>query len=171
MVGRSSSERVNYPTQKPEKLIRRIIESSSNPGDIVFDCFMGSGTTQAVSIKLGRKFIGSDINLGAIDITTKRLVNIYKDSDNAKKPGFEIYNVNNYDIFKNPIQAKELLIEALGIQTLSKQYIYDGELEGKMVKIMPVNRIATRVDLEELIAGLPYKEFEKREKEHPNAIV
>lgn len=173
MVGRSSSERVNYPTQKPEKLIKRIIESSSKQGDIVFDCFMGSGTTQAVAMKLGRKFIGSDINLGSIDITTKRLINLYKELElsNRKNIGFEVYNVNNYDIFKNPIQAKELLIEALGIQTLGKQYIYDGELEGKMVKIMPINRIATRADLEELIAGLPYKEFEKREKEHPNAVV
>ena len=173
MVGRSSSERVNYPTQKPEKLIKRIIESSSKKGDIVFDCFMGSGTTQAVAMKLGRKFIGSDINLGSIDITTKRLINLYKEleSSNIKNIGFEVYNVNNYDIFKNPIQAKELLIEALGIQVLGKQYIYDGELEGKMVKIMPVNRIATRADLEELIAGLPYKEFEKREKKHPNSIV
>lgn len=69
-------EPVGYPTQKPEKLIERIIRASSNIGDIVFDCFMGSGTTQAVAMKLGRKFIGADINLGAVQVTTKRLLQL-----------------------------------------------------------------------------------------------
>ena len=69
-------ERENYPTQKPESLIERIIKASSNPGDIVFDCFMGSGTTQAVAMKLGRRFIGADINLGAVQTTSKRLLKI-----------------------------------------------------------------------------------------------
>lgn len=68
-------EPVGYPTQKPEKLIERIIRASSNIGDIVFDCFMGSGTTQAVAMKLGRKFIGADINLGAVQVTTKDYCN------------------------------------------------------------------------------------------------
>ena len=173
MVGRSSAERLNYPTQKPEKLIERIIESSSNPGDIVFDCFMGSGTTQAVAMKLGRKFIGSDINLGSIDVTSKRLINLYKElkSSNKEVEGFEIYNVNNYDIFRNPVEAKELLMEALEIQMLGKDYIYEGELNGRMVKIMPINRITIKADLGELIAGLPYHIFEKREQEHLNKAV
>ncbi|MCM1474437.1 MAG: site-specific DNA-methyltransferase, partial [Muribaculaceae bacterium] len=62
----ASKEFLGYPTQKPEKLLERIIKASTNEGDIVFDCFMGSGTTQAVAMKLGRRFIGADINLGAI---------------------------------------------------------------------------------------------------------
>lgn len=161
-----------YPTQKPEELIKRIIKSSSDPGDIVLDCFMGSGTTQAVSIKLDRRFIGADINLGAIQTSTKRLLNILKTNKEQRKYcGFEVYNVNNYDIFRNPAEAKEILIEALGIQTLGRDYIYDGELDGKMVKIMPINRITTRADLGELISGLPYKIFQKREEEHPNSPV
>ena len=69
-------EVVGYPTQKPEALLGRIIKASSNPGDLIFDCFMGSGTTQAVAMKLGRRFIGADINLGAVEITTKRLLKI-----------------------------------------------------------------------------------------------
>ena len=68
-------DRLGYPTQKPLALLERIIKASSNPGDIVFDCFMGSGTTQAVAMKLGRRFIGADINLGAVETTTKRLFN------------------------------------------------------------------------------------------------
>lgn len=59
-------ERLDYPTQKPEALLERIIKMASNEDSLVFDCFMGSGTTQAVAMKLGRRFIGADINLGAI---------------------------------------------------------------------------------------------------------
>lgn len=108
----SANVRTGYPTQKPEALLEKIIEASSNPGDIVFDCFMGSGTTQAVAMKLGRKFIGADINLGAIQTTTKRLIGIANDIEDSsrKYTGFEVYNVNNYDFFRNPVEARNLLI-------------------------------------------------------------
>lgn len=166
-----SAERENYPTQKPEELLKKIILASSNEGDIVFDCFMGSGTTQAVAMKLGRRFIGADINLGAIQTTTKRLITAAKDLDDTKYTGFEVYNVNNYDFFRNPVEAKELIIDALGIQEFDSSTIYDGELDGWMVKIMPTNRIATKADLEELKANLPYHTFEKRKEENPNGVV
>ncbi|MCI7532906.1 MAG: site-specific DNA-methyltransferase [Lachnobacterium sp.] len=166
-----SAERENYPTQKPEELLKKIILASSNEGDIVFDCFMGSGTTQTVAMKLGRRFIGADINLGAIQTTTKRLITATKDLDATKYTGFEVYNVNNYDFFRNPVEAKELIIDALGIQKFDSSTIYDGELDGWMVKIMPTNRIATKADLEELKANLPYHTFEKRKEENPNGVV
>lgn len=165
------AESTNYPTQKPEGLIERVIKASTDEGDIVFDCFMGSGTTQAVAMKLGRKFIGADINLGAIQTTTKRLINISKTNDKDKYNGVEIYNVNNYDFFRNPVEAKELIIDALGIQKFDSSTVYDGELDGWMVKIMPTNRIATKADLEELKANLPYHTFEKRKEENPNGVV
>ena len=66
-------EFVGYPTQKPEDLLKRIIKVSSNEGDIVLDCFVGSGTTAAVAEKLGRRWIAADINKGAIQTTIKRL--------------------------------------------------------------------------------------------------
>lgn len=168
-INPQAKERTGYPTQKPESLIERIIKASSNPGDIVFDCFMGSGTTQAVAMKLGRKFIGADINLGAIQTTTKRLINVANElkEDNEKYTGFEVYNVNNYDFFRNPVEAKDLLIDALGIQKFDGNNVYDGELDGRMIKIMPVNRITTKSDLEELKANLPYQKFEKRKAENP----
>lgn len=168
-INSQAVERLQYPTQKPEKLVERIIEASSNPGDIVFDCFMGSGTTQAVAMKLGRRFLGADINLGAIQTTTKRLLNIKNDleKDEDKYTAFEVYNVNNYDFFRNPVEAKDLLIDALEIQKFDGSSVYDGELDGRMVKIMPVNRIATKSDLEELKANLPYQKFEKRKSENP----
>lgn len=163
------TERLGYPTQKPERLLEKIILASSKPGDIVFDCFMGSGTTQAVAMKLGRKFLGADINLGAIQTTTKRLINVANElkEDNEKYAGFEVYNVNNYDFFRNPVEAKDLLIDALGIQKFDGNNVYDGELDGRMIKIMPVNRITTKSDLEELKANLPYQKFEKRKAENP----
>ncbi len=169
----ASSTRTDYPTQKPEELLMKLIRASTNPGDIVFDCFMGSGTTQAVAMKLGRKFIGADINLGAIQTTTKRLINVAKEltDDTGVSTGIEVYNVNNYDFFRNPIEAKNLIIEALEIQPFPQSGVWDGELDGRMVKIMPVNRIATKADLEELKANLPYKNYEKRKEESPNQPV
>ena len=171
-----AKERCDYPTQKPEKLVERIINASTNPGDLVFDCFMGSGTTQAVAMKLCRRFIGADINLGSIQTTTKRLINVASElseqlQDNEKYTGFEVYNVNNYDFFRNPLEAKELIIQALEIQPFPQSDVWDGELDGRMVKIMPVNRIATKADLEELKANLPYKTYEKRKAENPTQPV
>ncbi len=170
IVNSQAKERLDYPTQKPEALLKRIIETASNPGDVVLDCFMGAGTTQAVAMKMGRKFIGADINLGAIQTTTKRLLQIskelngkeiegtiqltlaaedepsYGDKDkiDTHYTGFSVYNVNHYDIFRNPVQAKELLIEALEVQPYPSGSIWDGEKDGRKVKVMPINRIATK---------------------------
>lgn len=229
-TGPMNREKNGYPTQKPERLLERVIKACSNPGDLVFDCFMGSGTTQAVAMKLGRRFIGADINLGAIQTTTKRLLAIAKEMEPEHKPvthevapqlsmvaeesgyyaaanaggntelsaedrskvidffkskgmdtsaleedvkytGFEVYNVNNYDFFRNPVEARDLLIAALEIQPFPQSDVWDGELDGRMVKIMPVNRIATKADLKELLANLPYKTYEKRKEENPNQPV
>lgn len=164
-------ERQNYPTQKPEALLERIIKSSSREGDIIFDCFMGSGTTQNVALNLNRRFIGTDINLGSIQTTVKRLINTINTIEKDAYKGFEVYNVNNYDFFRNPAEAKELLIEALEIQKLESNSVYDGEKDGRMIKIMPVNKIATRADLNEFIANLPYKSFEQRKSKHPRTPV
>ncbi|MHC2996345.1 site-specific DNA-methyltransferase [Tepidiphilus sp. HLB4] len=173
-----SPEYTGFPTQKPEMLLERIVCAASDAGSLVFDCFMGSGTTQAVAMKLGRRFIGADINLGAIQTTTKRLIKVAEelrqkqlDPDTKYYTGFEVYNVNHYDIFRNPVQAKELLLEALEVQKLEFSTVFDGEKDGRMIKIMPVNRIATRADLNELIAGFDYKAWERKQNESPNRPV
>jgi len=185
-VGSWSDEATAYPTQKSRLLLSRIIQASSNEGDLVFDCFMGSGTTQAVAMKLGRRFIGADINLGAVQITTKRLLGVASELEQKQQQGklktddqaptthytgFEVYNVNYYDVFRNPLEAKDLLLEALEINRLDQGNLFDGEKDGRMVKIMPVNRITTRADLSELIAGFDYKTFERRQKDEPNKPV
>lgn len=179
-MGIVSSEFIGYPTQKPEGLLKRVIEASTNIGDLVFDCFMGSGTTQAVALKLGRRFIGADINLGAVQTTTKRLLKIAAENstptlldETPLYTGFEVYNVNNYDIFRNPLEARSILLQALEVEPFESSSVYDGEKDGRMVKILPadVNRIATKADLDGFIANLPYKTFERRKEENPNEVV
>lgn len=71
-----SNERIGYPTQKPMDLLERVIKASSNKGDSVADFFMGGGTTGAVAIKLGRRFIGCDISRVAVSVSASRLVEI-----------------------------------------------------------------------------------------------
>ena len=166
-------KRVGYPTEKPFKLLERIISATTDEGDLVADFFMGSGVTQMCSMRMGRRFIGADINLGSIHTTTKRLLSVADELEGQeeKYTGFEVYNVNNYDFFRNPVEARELLISALEIQPFPASDVWDGELDGRMVKIMPVNRIATKADLKELIANLPYKTYEKRKEENPGQPV
>jgi hypothetical protein len=89
MLGRP--EMVGYPTQKPESLLERIIDASSNAGDLVLDCFSGSGTTVAAAEKLGRGWIACDLGRFAIHTTRKRLLNIPD-----CKP-FEIKNLGAYE--------------------------------------------------------------------------
>jgi DNA modification methylase len=73
MVGRTSRERLDYPTQKPRALLDRIVSASSNEGDIVLDAFCGSGTALAAAQKLGRRWIGIDISAPACKLARERL--------------------------------------------------------------------------------------------------
>jgi adenine-specific DNA-methyltransferase len=75
-VNPMAHERVDYPTQKPEALLDRIIRASSNEGDFVLDCFCGSGTTAEVAEKLSRRWIACDLGRFAIHTTRKRLLSI-----------------------------------------------------------------------------------------------
>lgn len=84
-------ERVDYPTQKPEQLVKRIIKASSTEGDLVADFFCGSGTTLAVAEKLRRRWIGCDLGRWGIHVTRKRLLGI----ENCKP--FEVLNLGKYE--------------------------------------------------------------------------
>lgn len=95
----SSSFRKDYPTQKPEMMLERIIKASSNEGDIIADFFCGSGTTMAVAEKFNRKWIGSDLGKFGIHTSRKRIINVQRE---LKKEGkdfraFEILNVGKYE--------------------------------------------------------------------------
>ena len=86
-VANTSAERVDYPTQKSEALLERVIEASSDAGDIVLDCFAGSGTTAAVAEKLGRRWIAMDCGKLAIYTTQKRLFSLTTTIGAEKKNG------------------------------------------------------------------------------------
>ncbi|MCK4982078.1 MAG: site-specific DNA-methyltransferase, partial [Victivallaceae bacterium] len=94
-----SSEKVGYPTQKPEGFIERIINSSTNENDIVCDFFCGSGTTAAVAEKLNRKWIVSDLGKFAIHTTRKRLIGVQRQlkADEKDYRAFEILNLGKYE--------------------------------------------------------------------------
>ena len=165
-----SNEYSAYPTQKPEALLDRIIKASSNQWDIVMDCFMGSGTTCVVAQKLGRKWIGCDINTWAINTTIKRIANVIEEQKKQNKSdsnlfsgwklntplGFKVYNVNEYNLFKNKDEGiqtyKEILMESYWVEA-TRGY-FDGKMSSSYVKIIDPNRILSKKDIEDIIKHL-----------------
>ncbi len=87
----SAKERTDYGTQKPEALMQRIIEAHTKPGDLVADFFVGSGTTAAVSERLGRRWVAVDIGKPATLVTRKRLI------DQGSKP-FLYQAIGDYQV-------------------------------------------------------------------------
>jgi DNA modification methylase len=81
----ASRESVFYPTQKPEALLERIIKTSSNPGDVILDCFSGSGTTATVAQKLNRKWIACDSNENAVLTCSKRIQRLITNELSSKQ--------------------------------------------------------------------------------------
>ncbi len=163
IVNPMAIERSDYPTQKPEALLDRIIGIASNEGDLILDCFAGSGTTMAVAQRLGRKWIGCDINTGAIQTSTKRLAQIIEEQEKSNQKlikddfkglmAFKIYNVNDYDIFKNEIEAKEIVMEMYGIEPIKRSQ-FDGVLDSKFVKIMPLNKVLNKLDIKTALKNI-----------------
>ncbi|NLX25055.1 MAG: site-specific DNA-methyltransferase, partial [Lentisphaerae bacterium] len=84
-VAPQGSERIDYPTQKPEQLLERIIKASSNEGDIVLDCFAGSGTTPATAEKLGRRWIAMDCGKLGVYTLQKRMFSLTNSIGGGKK--------------------------------------------------------------------------------------
>lgn len=171
----------DYPTQKPEALLRRIIDLTSNQNDIVLDCFLGSGTTAAVAQKSGRRWIGADINKGAIQTTAKRLQGIIeeqlKNTKSKSKPlpgmeeetsppaqfSFVVHRVNDYDLQVQHNEALNLAVEHLGITRTKTDSYFDGTLGKKLVKIVPFNHPITPLDMEEVKRELGNRPQEERD--------
>jgi hypothetical protein len=81
LLNKAAKERTGYPTQKPEALLAKVVKASSKPGDLVLDCFSGSGSTLAAAEKLGRRWIGIDCGKLSIYTIQKRLNNINSTND------------------------------------------------------------------------------------------
>lgn len=154
------NERMGYPTQKPETLLERIIKASSNEGDIVLDCFVGSGTTAAVAEKLGRRWIAADINKGAIQTTIKRLQALPE-----TQRGIVHYRVNNYDASTH-LERRDIVIKKYGVQTDRQEAFFDGTLDGTLVKIIDLTKPLTPLDIQTI-----KDELENRPEESRNITV
>lgn len=168
----------NYPTQKPEALLERIIKASSNPDSIVLDCFCGSGTTQAVAQKLGRRWIGCDLNKGAIQTTSKRLQKIIiehknkqQDLNQAEKEqltfhnSFLHYRVNNYDFQEQDI-LQRIVFEKYGIEKLKTDVFFEGLQGDSLVKLADLHKPLTKLDVQ-----LVKNELELRVDEERNILI
>lgn len=136
-VNSQADERIDYSTQKPEALLERIINASSNEGMLVADFFGGSGVTAAVAHKLGRKFVHNDVNINSIQTARDRLV-----SAGAEFTMMEVRD--GVRLFRNPVQTMEKLVRLIpGLNTetnLDKRFwagsIYDSQ-KGKMPVYLP----------------------------------
>ena len=177
-------EDAEYPTQKNEALIRRIVDLCSNPGDIVLDCFLGSGTTAAVAQQLGRRWVGCDINKGAIQTAAKRLQGVLAGQAAAEKKNggqgtlvpaggdeppapaqrsFAVYRVNDYDLQIQHNEAVQLACEHIGVTRNRADSFFDGNMGQHLVKITPFNHPLTPLDLEELRNELKVRPEEERD--------
>lgn len=98
-VSNRDPERTGYPTQKPEAVIRRMVNASCPPGGVVLDVFAGSGTTAAVAERLGRRWIMADLGRFAIHTTRKRMINLQRKLHVDGKPyrAFDLYNLGRYE--------------------------------------------------------------------------
>jgi DNA modification methylase len=179
---RGQAERLDYPTQKPEDLIRRIIEASSNEGDLIADFFCGSGTTAAVAEKLGRKWIVSDLGKFGIHTTRKRMIGVQRQlkAEGKDYRAFAILNLGKYErqhfIGVNPNLREEeqqrqlaeketaflsLILRAYQAEAIDGFTAFHGKRAGRVVAIGPVNMPVTRLFVEEIILECRKKHITK----------
>jgi len=99
IINPAAQERLDYPTQKPERLLERILLHCTNEGDLVADFFCGSGTTGAVAERLGRRWIMCDLGRFAIHTSRKRLIELQRKLHSEGKPyrAFDVYNLGRYE--------------------------------------------------------------------------
>jgi DNA modification methylase len=171
-IGPTASERIDYPTQKPEDFLARIIKASSNVNDIVADFFCGSGTTLAVAEKLNRKWIGSDLGKFAIHTTRKRMIQVQRELKATGKDfrAFEILNIGKYERAhyigvnmnlrekerQKQLEQKEkdfvsLILKAYKSETVENFKCFQGKKAGRFVAVGPINLPVTRLFVEEVV--------------------
>jgi len=181
-LSKGQHEQLGYPTQKPQALLERIIQASSNEGDLIADFFCGSGTTAAVAEKLGRKWITSDLGKFAIHTTRKRLIGVQRQLKAENKPyrAFEILNLGRYErqhyIGVNPnlreaekqkqLEEKEaafldLILRAYRAEPTTGFVCFHGKKAGRLVAVGPVNMPITRLFVEEVILECRKKHITK----------
>lgn len=184
IVNPVATERTGYPTQKPAELLEKVISASSIPGDLLLDCFVGSGTTALCAQRLGRRWIGCDINKGAVQTTVKGLQGIIaeqiasaqktgrqlsllaEDQSTGALPaqlGFTVHRVNDYDLAIQHNEAVNLACEHIGVTRTLGDAFFDGTLGKKLVKIIPFGHPLSPADLEEVKTELDTRAKESRD--------
>jgi DNA modification methylase len=172
-----SNEQMGYPTQKSEKLLERIIKSSSKKDDLIADFFCGSGTTLAVAEKLNRKWIGCDLGKFAIHTSRKRLINVQRDKEKEGKHfrPFEVLNLGKYqreffikDYLFNERNLKneqaeehyyQLILDAYKAKKLENLGIIKGIKNNRAIAVGPFNLQVTRLFVEEVIKECALKKI------------
>ena len=168
-----SIERIDYPTQKPEELLERIIDSSTQESDLIADFFCGSGTTAAVAEKLNRKWICTDLGKFAIHSSRKRMIGVQREQKKAEKNwrAFEILNLGKYqrqhyiydgknerDDNKNrekQIREKKfenLILDAYKAVSVNGFSTIHGKKGSNFVSLGPINQPLSRLHVEEVIS-------------------
>jgi hypothetical protein len=157
-INNSSKESVGYPTQKPEALISRIIEASTNVGDLVLDCFAGSGTTAVAAERLGRRWIVADLSRFGVHATRKRLLSVA-----GLKP-FVVQNLGKYERqawqraqFSDDVAARELryrdfILKLYGATPISGYVWLHGARGGRMVHVGAVDAPVSPTDVTAIVA-------------------
>jgi len=167
------ADKTDYPTQKPEALLERIIKASSNEGDLIADFFCGSGTTAAVAEKLGRKWITTDLGRFSIHTARKRLINIQRErqKNGMEYRAFEVLNLGKYErqfFFGIPtnitpeeqtelLEQKQeryvsLILEAYNCNAVTGFRTLHGRKHTRYVHVGPLNVPITKLMLEEIFA-------------------
>ena len=178
----NSIEKIDYPTQKPEALLERIIKASSNEGDIVADFFCGSGTTLAVAEKLGRKWIGSDLGKFAVHTTRKRMIGVQRELKKTEKNwrAFEILNLGKYErqyyigvnlnlreeeqlrqLEEREAAFTNLILHAYRAEATTGFKTFSGKKAGRVIAVGPINLPVTRLFVEEIINECRQKHLTK----------
>lgn len=152
-INAMATEKIAYPTQKPEALLERIIKASSNEGDLIADFFCGSGTTAAVAEKLGRKWITTDLGRFSVHTTRKRMIGIQRELQESGKDfrAFEILNLGKYerqffmdDLTNGKLKAKEdlyvdLILEAYKAKRIEGHKTLHGSKAGRFINVGPLD--------------------------------
>ncbi len=178
----SRDELLGYPTQKPIKLLERIIRASTNDGDLVADFFCGSGTTLAVAEKLNRKWIGADLGKFSIHTSRKRLIGVQRELKKAGKDfrAFEILNVGKYeresflntnDDLRAEEKAKQaerkekefinLILSAYKAEPVESFVNIVGKKRDRLVAVGPINLPVSQKFIQEIVKELKEKNITK----------
>ena len=171
-VASQANERLDYPTQKPEALLERIIRVSSNEGDLVADFFCGSGTTAAVAEKMGRKWIATDLGKFAIHTTRKRLIQVQRErrAKDETFRAFEVLNLGRYErqvylnvsgrltgkqkeqaLARREQEFRDLILKAYRAEPLPDAGFFHGKSGSRLVVVGPINLPVGRLFVEEVI--------------------